>query len=110
MRIAKFIAHSGYCSRRKAEELIINNKVKINSVICNNPATKILYNDSVSINEKKIYLNDKIRVWLFYKPVGIITTSKDPNGRKTIYDVFPKSIPRVISVGVLTLIVKDCFY
>ena len=103
MRIAKFIAHSGYCSRRKAEELIINNKVKINSVICNNPATKILYNDSVSINEKKIYLNDKIRVWLFYKPVGIITTSKDPNGRKTIYDVFPKSIPRVISVGRLDI-------
>ena len=94
---------AGYCSRRKAEELIINNKVKINSVICSNPATKILHNDSVSINQKKIYLNDKIRIWLFYKPLGIITTSKDPSGRKTIYDVLPKSIPRVISVGRLDI-------
>lgn len=103
MRIAKYIAHSGYCSRRKAEELISNNKVKINSIICNNPATKILHNDSVSINKKKIYLNDKIRIWVFYKPVGIITTSKDPEGRKTIYDLLPESVPRVISVGRLDI-------
>tara|TARA_Y100000590_G_C15691129_1_gene1003427 strand:+ start:237 stop:944 length:708 start_codon:yes stop_codon:yes gene_type:complete len=103
MRIAKYIAHSGYCSRRKAEELISNNKVKINSVICNNPATKILYTDSVSVNQKKIYLNDKIRIWVFYKPTGIITTSKDPRGRKTIYDILPKFIPRVISVGRLDI-------
>jgi len=103
MRIAKFISHSGYCSRREAEKLIQQNKVRINSIICNNFATDVLSTDEIFIEERKILLNKIIRLWIFYKPIGVITTSKDPKKRKTIYDILPNTLPRVISVGRLDI-------
>ena len=103
MRIAKYIAHSGYCSRREAEKLISKNVVKINSIICNNPATKVIDSDIITINKKNVILEKKIRIWIFYKPNGIITTSKDPEGRKTVFDLLPKFFPRVITIGRLDI-------
>lgn len=103
MRIAKYISNSGYCSRREAEKLIFNKKVKINSIICDNPATKVSKNDNISINKKKIILKKKLRLWIFNKPVGIITTTRDPYGRKNIFDLLPKSLPRIIAIGRLDI-------
>ena len=77
MRIAKYISHSGYCSRRNAEKLINEKKVKINSIVCQNLATKVSDQDTVKINNHIITLEKNIRLWYFYKPVGIITSSKD---------------------------------
>ena len=57
MRIAKYISHSGYCSRRNAEKLILANKVKINSKICDTLSTKIAKSDTVKIDNKIINLN-----------------------------------------------------
>jgi len=103
MRIAKFISHSGYCSRRDAEKLIVKNKVKLNYYICNNPATNVSINDKIIINNKIIKINNKIRIWLVYKPIGIITSSKDYRGRKTIFEIIPKSLSKIISVGRLDI-------
>ena len=103
MRIAKFISHSGYCSRRDADKLIFKNKVKINSVVCNNPATKILKTDLVTINNKKFELQIKIRIWKFNKPIGIISSKKDEIGRKTIFNLLPKSLLNIISIGRLDI-------
>ncbi len=103
MRIAKYISHSGYCSRRNAEKLILANKVKINSKICDTLSTKIAKSDTVEIDNKIINLNKLIRIWCFYKPLGIINTSKDTYNRKTIFDLLPKKLKNLISVGRLDI-------
>ncbi len=98
MRIAKYIAHAGYCSRRDAEVLVAEGRVKVNGEVIETPAT-IITDHSVKIDDKLISLKKDVRLWLFHKPKGIITTSKDEKNRKTIFDFMPKTMPRVISVG-----------
>lgn len=98
IRIAKIIAQAGHCSRREAEELIAEGRVAVSGVTISSPATFIT-DQSIKIDGKLINEKQAQRVWLFHKPVGVLTTSKDPQGRKTIFDFLPKNLPRVISVG-----------
>ena len=99
MRIAKYIANSGICSRRDAEKLIQRKKVFINDICCEHPSTKVLINDKVIINEKIVKLDNRIRMWKMYKPPKIICTNFDPQKRKTIFSLIPKNFPRLISIG-----------
>jgi len=99
MRIAKYIANAGYCSRRDAEKLIYSKKVYINNEICETPSIKVLKNDIIKINDKQIIIEKKIKLWKLYKPTKIICTNKDPQKRKTIFEIIPKNMPRTISVG-----------
>ena len=98
IRIAKYIANAGYCSRREAEELIKEGLVQVNGKEIDTPATFIT-DHSVKINGKLLNPNQEIRLWIFHKPKGVITTSKDPENRKTIFDLLPKNMPRTITVG-----------
>ncbi len=98
IRIAKLIAQSGHCSRREAEQLIIEGRVKVNGEVIESPATFIT-DQSVKIDDKLINAKQPVRLWLFHKPEGIITTTKDPYNRKTVFDLLPKNLPRVITVG-----------
>ena len=98
MRIAKYIANSGICSRRDAEKKILDGSVRINDIIIDSPAVNVSDDDQVSVDGKIVELN-KPRLWLYYKPVGLITTHKDPQNRPTIFDSLPNTMPRVISVG-----------
>lgn len=98
IRIAKYIAHAGICSRREAEELITEGRVKVNGQVIESPAT-LITDHSVKVDDKLISTQKEIRLWLFHKPKGIITTSKDEKNRKTIFDLLPKNLPRMISVG-----------
>jgi len=99
MRIAKYISNAGYCSRRDAEKLILNGKVYINSVLCNKPNINVNINDKILVEKKLIKYELNIKLWKFYKPSKVICTNKDPQKRKTIFDILPKNFPRVISVG-----------
>ena len=99
MRIAKYISNAGYCSRRDAEKLILNGKVYINNVLCEKPNINIKLNDEIIIEKQLIKLENNIRLWKFYKPSKTICTNKDPQKRKTIFDILPKNLPRVISIG-----------
>lgn len=101
-RIAKVIARCGYCSRREAEKLIIDGDVKINGVVVTNPATNIT-DESIKIKNKLLDRNIDTKLWIFHKPKGYIVTNNDPQKRKTIYEILPKSLPRVISVGRLDM-------
>lgn len=105
-RIAKFIAHTGLCSRREAEKLIEQGIIKINGATVTHPSTLVSDSDEVEIKGKRIYKPEKTRVWIFYKPLGYVTTHRDPQERLTVFDYlkenFPK-LPRVISVGRLDL-------
>jgi 23S rRNA pseudouridine2605 synthase len=98
IRIAKLIAQSGHCSRREAEALIAEGRVKVNGQTIESPATFIT-DHSVKIDDKLINAKQEARVWLFHKPDGFLTTTKDPHNRKTVFDLLPKQMPRVISVG-----------
>ncbi len=101
MRINKWIASSGFCSRRKAEEFILSGEVKINNQVCENLATQIQDDDKVEINGKLLSLRKNIGVWCFYKPRGVITTHNDPENRQTVFDFLKKKglRERVISIG-----------
>jgi len=99
MRIAKYIANAGYCSRRDAEKLILSGKVYINDILCEKPNVNVNTNDKILIEKKLVKLKNNIRLWKIYKPPRIICTNKDPQKRKTIFDILPNDFPRVISVG-----------
>ncbi len=98
IRIAKVIAHAGICSRREAEAMILEGRVQVNGVEINTAAT-IITDQSIKIDGKLLQQTNDIRVFIFHKPAAIITTTKDPHGRKTIFELLPKYLPRVISVG-----------
>ena len=99
MRIAKYISNAGYCSRRDAEKLILSGKVYINDILCEKPNVNVNPNDKIFIEKKLVKLKNSIRLWKIYKPPRIICTNKDPQKRKTIFDILPNDFPRVISVG-----------
>ena len=99
MRIAKYIANAGYCSRRDAEKLILNKKVKINNILCVHPSEKVTKIDIIKIENKYIKLNKKIRLWKLYKPIKYICSNKDQKRRKLVFSLIPKNLPRLISIG-----------
>ena len=101
-RIAKFIARSGVCSRRAAEELILQQRVTLNGQVINSPAVNVESTDKILIDGEKLPEIEQTRLWLYYKPVGLITSHKD-SSRPTVFDNLPDYMPRVISVGRLDL-------
>ncbi len=101
-RIAKFIARSGVCSRRAAEELILQQRVTLNGEIINSPAINVEPSDKILIDGEKLPAIEQTRLWLYYKPTGLITSHKD-SSRPTVFDNLPAGMPRVISVGRLDL-------
>jgi len=102
-RIAKRIARAGVCSRREAEALILAGKVRVNGETLASPAFTVTKRDEIYVNGKILPKTEKTRLWLYHKPVGLVTTTKDPQGRPTVFDALSSHIPRVISVGRLDL-------
>lgn len=86
MRINKYIAHSGYTSRRKADELIIAGKVKINGQVIIEPGIKVNDGDRVEVSGKILEIEKKFYIKL-YKPVGFITSNFDPYNEKDLNDL-----------------------
>ena len=98
-KVAKLIADAGVCSRRQAELLIKEGRVKLNNKILISIPERATLEDLIKVDNKKIILKKEIRLWKYNKLVGKLTTNYDPLGRKTIFEDFPKSLPRVITVG-----------
>ena len=82
-RLQKRIAESGITSRRKAEELIISGKVKVNGQIVTELGTKVSEKDQIEVNNQLITKENK-EYYLLNKPRGVVTTTKDEKGRKTV--------------------------
>ena len=97
-RLNKFIASSGYCSRRKADEYIENGDVVVNGRIVKELGFQVGPKDKVSV-EGKLLKPLKNEYYRFYKPAGYITTSEDEKGRKTIYDIIPSELKKIKPVG-----------
>ena len=97
-RLNKYIASTGICSRRKADELILEGKVAVNGQIINELGFHVREKDKVSVDGKNVYPK-KMEYYRFYKPAGYITTLDDEKGRKTIYDVIPPELKHLKPVG-----------
>jgi 23S rRNA pseudouridine2605 synthase len=102
-RIAKFLARAGVCSRRDAERLIADGRVKVNGKVLDTPAFKVSAKDKVQVDGRPIGAVEPTRVWRYHKPTGLVTTHRDPAGRPTVFEHLPPGLPRVISVGRLDL-------
>ena len=98
MRLNKYIAQAGICSRRKADELIQNGEVKVNDKVITDMSFQVRVRDKVYIGNYFVKPMD-LQYYKFNKPAGYITTMDDEKGRKTIYDVLPKELHRLKPVG-----------
>ncbi|MCD8024927.1 MAG: rRNA pseudouridine synthase [Candidatus Gastranaerophilales bacterium] len=98
MRINKYIAQTGIVSRRKADELIISGRVKVNGKIVTLLGYEIRTKDKVAVDDKLVYIK-KYSYYRFYKPTGCITTKEDEKNRKTIYDYLPEELQDLKPVG-----------
>lgn len=98
-RIAKVIARAGVCSRRDAEKLIAEGRVMIDGETIKTPAIRVTENQVVSVDGKPLAEPESTRLWRYHKPSGLVTTHKDPEGRPTVFQKLPASLPRVVSVG-----------
>lgn len=97
-RLQKVIANSGYCSRRKAEELIIAGKVSVNGKIITNLGTKVDNSDIIEIDGKMLNKQTKKEYYLLNKPRGVISSAEDEKGRKTVVDLID-TVQRIYPVG-----------
>ena len=97
-RLNKYIASSGLCSRRKADELIEQGVVAVNGKTITELGYLVQAKDKVFVNKKLIH-PVKHEYYRFYKPAGYITTCDDEKGRKTIYDLLPEKLAGLKPVG-----------
>jgi 23S rRNA pseudouridine2605 synthase len=99
MRIAKAMARAGLCSRREAERWIAYGRVAVNGRLLTTPAHDVGPDDRITVDGKPLPEAGPVRLWRYYKPRGLVTTHRDPQGRPTVFDNLPTGLPRVISVG-----------
>jgi len=103
-RIAKVMAASGLCSRREAERWIAAGRVEVDGKKIDSPALNVDTNtQTILVDDAPLKKREKTRLWRYYKPLGLITSHKDPEGRGTVFENLPKNMPRVVSVGRLDL-------
>lgn len=100
MPLNKYIAHSGVCSRRDAAEIIKGGKVKVNGALVTEPGHKVTPKDEVTVNSKKLTITKDLVYVLLNKPKDYITTTDDPQKRKTVLDLIQQATQeRVYPVG-----------
>ncbi len=97
-RLQKVIAHAGFASRRKAEEMILEGKVKVNGKVVKELGIKVSSSDQVEVEGVPVEKEQPV-YFLFYKPRGVISSVKDEKGRKAVTDYFPEIKQRIYPVG-----------
>jgi 23S rRNA pseudouridine2605 synthase len=102
-RIAKVIARAGICSRRDAEKLIAEGRVAVDGSKITSPALNVSPDAIITVDDKLIPTAAPARLWRYHKPAGLVTSHRDPQGRPTVFQKLPPSLPRAISVGRLDI-------
>ncbi len=99
MRLQKYLAHAGVASRRRAEEIIARGEVSVNGTVVRELGTSVTETDVVRLRGRRIVLSVEYYYLVLHKPVNVMTTMRDPEGRRTIVSLLPKNVPRVVPVG-----------
>ena len=102
-RIAKVLARSGVCSRRDAEKLIAEGRVSVDGRRLDTPAFNVTPQQKISVDGKLLGDPDPPRLWRFHKTTGLVTTTRDPEGRPTVFQKLPPNLPRLNAVGRLDI-------
>ena len=102
-RIAKVLSRAGVASRREAERMIELGEVAVNGKVITSPALNVTPNDKITVRGVLVGAPDQARLWLYYKPDGLVTSESDEKGRPTVFENLPEELPRVMSVGRLDL-------
>lgn len=102
-RIAKVLSRRGIASRREAERLIEAGEVTVNGKTITSPALNVTDRDRITVSGEPLPAKEPARLWLYYKPEGLVTSASDEKGRDTVFDRLPEDMPRVMSVGRLDL-------
>ena len=103
MRIAKFLSRAGIASRRDAERMIADGRVVLDGRVLETPATLVTGRERIEVDGKAVAGIERTRLWLFHKPSGLVSTNRDPQGRKTVFQALPDGTPRVVSIGRLDI-------
>ena len=94
-RIAKWLARAGVASRRDAERMIAEGRVRFGGRVVETPATFVRPADHVSVDGKPVAAPERTRLFRYHKPEGLVTTHRDPEGRPTVFDHLPHGLPPV---------------
>jgi len=105
IRLNKYLALCGICSRRDAERYIDQGRVSVNGKVISQPAPLVDGTEAITVDGAPVKTLDEVKVWAFYKPAGLVTTHKDEQGRETVFEYvkYQGLDERVISVGRLDL-------
>ena len=93
IRLNKALADAGVCSRRSADELVFAGRVRVNGVVAESPGVRVQPGDAVSVDGRPVRMKEESRqpCWLMLnKPVRIVSTASDPEGRETVFDLVPE--------------------
>jgi len=102
-RIAKVLARAGVASRRAAEAMIAEGRVEVNGKRIDSPALNVTPADRILVDGKPLAAPEPPRLWLYHKPLGLVTSASDEKGRPTVFDRLPEGLPRVMPVGRLDI-------
>jgi len=98
-RVAKYLARAGVASRREVERMVAAGRITLDGNPVTSPATCVTPHQRITVDGRPVAAAEPGRLWRYYKPRGLVTTARDPQGRPTVFDHLPKGLPRVISVG-----------
>ncbi len=102
-RIAKRLARAGLCSRREAEQWIRAGRVAVDGETVSRAAINVGPDQQVTVDGNPLPAHEPTRLWRYHKPRGLLTTTRDPQARATIFDQLPPILPRVVTIGRLDL-------
>jgi 23S rRNA pseudouridine2605 synthase len=102
-RVAKMLARAGVASRREVERLIEAGRVALNGKVLTTPAVKVEAGDILTVDGAVVTEAEPARVFRYHKPIDLVTSTKDPQGRPTVFERLPPGLPRLISVGRLDI-------
>lgn len=101
MRLQRYLALAGIASRRASERLIVEGKVRVNGRIVTELGTQVEPTDRIAVDERPVRMPER-EVLVLNKPVGVVTTMRDPQGRRTVNDLLQRrrsGAPRLVPVG-----------
>lgn len=102
-RIAKVLARSGVASRRGSEAMIEAGRITVNGTQIFSPALNVSDDDTITVDGKPLAEPEPMRLWRYYKPIGLVTSESDEKGRDTVFEALRTTLPRVVSVGRLDI-------